>query len=253
MSFCTKCGYDLAGSRQFCTHCGAPQPANRAAPPVSRPPVAEAAHQPRQQRPPRGWATVAVAAVMAAGVSVLLSWRLTDHPATAAPVAGSPSISASTGTGDRPPSTLPISPVRSASPPATSNGPIPVSSSAAQQVRAGQVAGFLGTYFGAINHRDYQTYISLFDGPARPDRNAQQFLSGYRTTTDSDPVLAALTPTSTGEWAATVTFVSHQSPAASATNSSCTSWNTTFYLEPSGNSYLIGLPPPDYQASRAAC
>jgi hypothetical protein len=254
MSFCLKCGHYLAGPSRFCTHCGASQPANRAEPPASEPPVAEAAHQPKQQRLPRGWATVAVAAVMAAGISVLLSWRLTDHPATSAPVvAGSPGTPATTGTGETPPSTLRASPVRSASPPAAGNGPVPVSPSAAQEASAGQVAAFLGTYFAAINHRDYQTYISLFDGPARPDRNAREFLSGYRTTTDSDPVLAALTPTSTGEWAATVTFVSHQSPAVSATDSSCTSWNTTLYLEPSGNSYLIGLPPPDYQASRAAC
>lgn len=254
MRFCTKCGCELPGSSQFCTRCGTPQPANRGAPPVSTPPVAEAARQPRQQRPRRGWATVAVAAVMAAGISVLLSWRLTDHLATAAPVAaGSPGTSATTGTGETPPGTLPASPVRSPSPSAASNSPIPVSPSAAQQASAGQVAAFLGTYFASINHRDYPAYISLFDGPARPDRNAQQFLSGYGTTTDSDPVLAALTPTSTGEWAATVTFVSHQSPAASAIHSSCTSWNIALYLEPSGSSYLIELPPPGYRASHAAC
>ena len=56
-----------------------------------------------------------------------------------------------------------------------------------------------------------------------------------------------------GEWAATVTFISHQSSADSATRSSCTSWDITLYLEPRGNSYLIELPPPGYQSSRVAC
>lgn len=56
-----------------------------------------------------------------------------------------------------------------------------------------------------------------FRRPARQFRNEQQFLSGYHTTTDSDPALVALAPASMGEWAATVTFISHQSPADSAT------------------------------------
>jgi len=148
---------------------------------------------------------------------------------------------------------LSASPVTSFQPPAASDGPVPIGSDAAPQAIAGQVAVFLGTYFAAINQRDYQTYISLFDDPARPDHSEQQFFPGYRTTTDSDPVLVAPTPTSTGEWAATVTFISHQSPAASATHSSCTSEDITLYLDPYGDSYLIGLPPSGYQPSRAAC
>ena len=55
-----------------------------------------------------------------------------------------------------------------------------------------------------------------------------------------------------GEWAATVTFISHQSPADSATHSPCTSWDITLYLESRGNSYLIDLPPAGYQPSRVA-
>jgi len=245
MSFCTKCGRHLAGSSRFCTRCGAPRPANRAEPP---------AYQPRPRRLPGGWATLAVVAVMAVGLSLLLAWRLTGHRTGPAPVAaGSPRPAASTGSDETPPSAVPASPTASSSAAAASDGPIPVGQSAVGQASAGQVAAFLGTYFAAINHRDYQAYISLFDAPARPFRSEQQFLSGYRTTTDSDPTLIALTPTSTGEWAATVTFISHQRPAASATHSSCTSWDITFYLEPRGNSCLIGLPPSGYQPSRAAC
>jgi hypothetical protein len=96
-------------------------------------------------------------------------------------------------------------------------------------------------------------YIRLFERSARPVRNAQQFASGFSTTIDSDPALVALAPTLTGGWAVTVTFVSHQSPAASATDSWCTNWNLTLYLVPDGNSYLIGLPPAGYQPARVAC
>jgi hypothetical protein len=242
MSFCTNCGHLLASSSRFCTCCGAPRTANRAEPP---------AYQTRPRRPPGGWATVAVIAVMAVSLSALLAWHLTSPRPDAAPAPPRPP--ASTGNNETPPSALPTT---STFAPAASDGPIrpvPASQSAAQQASAGQVAAFLGTYFAAINHRDYQAYISLFDDPARPFRNEQQFLSGFRTTTDSDPTLVALTPTSTDEWAATVTFISHQNPADSAIHSLCTSWDITLYLEPRGNSYLIELPPAGYQPSRVAC
>jgi zinc-ribbon domain len=244
MSFCTKCGHPLASSSRFCTGCGAPRTANRAEPP---------AYQTRPRRLPGGRATAAVIAAMAVTLSALLAWHLTGPWSDAQASAGPPRPPAST-VNDRTPSSA--SPAASTFAPAAGDNPIrpvPAGQSAAQQASTGQVAAFLGTYFAAINHRDYQAYISLFDDPARPFRNEQQFLSGYQTTTDSDPTLVALAPASMGEWAATVTFISHQSPADSAVRSSCTSWDITLYLEPRGNSYLIELPPPGYQPSLVAC
>jgi hypothetical protein len=218
--------------------------------------------------------------VIAIAAGVPLAWRLIDdRPAPAPVVAGRavaasrPSASATTGNGQTLPSTL-ASPAGSAASAGTSDGsvpagtesvsasggpvpasggPMPVGPSAAQQASAEQVAAFLGTYFAAINDRDYLAYIRLFEQSARPVRNAQQFASGFSTTTDSDPALVALAPALTGGWAATVTFVSHQNPAASATDSSCTDWNLTLYLVPDGNSYLIGLPPAGYQPTHVAC
>jgi hypothetical protein len=243
MSFCTKCGHRLAGYVPFCTGCGARRSA------------AEAARRPRRRRLPGGGpAAAAVAVIMAVSLSVLLTWRLNDQRTGPAPEAGrTPRPTISTGHDRAPPSAISAAPAGSASAAAAPAGAVPIGAGAARQPGAGQVAAFLGSYFAAINDRDYLTYISLFDGPARPDHDEQQFLDGYSTTTDVDPVLVALTPTAAGGWAATVTFASHQSPAASATHSSCTSWEITLYLEPSGNSYLIGLPPPDYHASRTAC
>ena len=55
------------------------------------------------------------------------------------------------------------------------------------------------------------------------------------------------------EWAASLTFNSQQDPAVSATHTACTTWGVTFYLVPVGTSYLIGPPPPGYQASALPC
>jgi hypothetical protein len=97
--------------------------------------------------------------------------------------AGRPSASASTGNGQTLPSTL-ASPAGSAASAGTSDGSVaagsesvpasgnpvpasggtvPVRPSAAQQASAEQVAAFLGTYFEAINDRDYLAYIRLFE------------------------------------------------------------------------------------------
>jgi hypothetical protein len=244
MSFCTKCGHPLASSSRFCTGCGGPRIANRAEPP---------AYQTRPRRLPGGRAAAAAIAAMAVTLSALLAWQLTGPRPGAAPAPAVPPRSPASTVNDGTPSGA--SPASTFAPAASDDPtrPVPAGQSAGQQASTGQVVAFLGTYFAAINHRDYQAYISLFDDPARPFRNEQQFLSGYQTTTDSDPTLVALAPASTGEWAATVTFISHQSPADSATHSSCTSWDITLYLEPRGNSYLIELPPAGYQPSRVAC
>jgi hypothetical protein len=261
MGFCTTCGFRLAGFSRFCTGCGALRRPDRAKAPGPRQPAAEAAGQLKRRRLPGGRAAVAVAVIVAMGLSVLLTWRLTDHRTTGLAVpAVSPRPTASVSHDQTSASPAPASPAGSASAaagsasaPAAPAGGIRIGSGASQQASAGRVAVFLGTYFAAINDHDYQAYISLFEGSAQPDPSEQQFIDGYSTTMDMDPVLATLSRTATSEWAATVTFVSHQSPAASATHSWCTTWEITLYLEPSGNSYLIGSPPPGYQASRAGC
>jgi hypothetical protein len=53
--------------------------------------------------------------------------------------------------------------------------------------------------------------------------------------------------------AASVSFTSHRNPADSATGTSCTTWDITLYLQTSGTSYLIGSPPPGYQARDQPC
>jgi hypothetical protein len=130
--------------------------------------------------------------------------------------------------------------------------PVAIAPGAAGQAGAEPAARLLASYFAAINRHDYHRYISLFDSQAQPDHTLQSFRSGYRSTTDSDMTLAGLAPMAAG-LAATVTFVSHQDRAASATDTTCTRWRITLYLESDGPTFLIGLPPPGYQASDAPC
>jgi hypothetical protein len=68
----------------------------------------------------------------------------------------------------------------------------------------------------------------------------------------SSETLVALSAARHGKTAATITFVSHQDPAQSATHTACT-WEITLYLHPAGPSFLIGVPPGTYRASAKAC
>lgn len=129
-------------------------------------------------------------------------------------------------------------------------GSVTIAPGAGQQADAQQVAAFLRTWFQAINARDYGTYISLYVPQLRP--TLQQFRQGYRSTRDSGAVLASVSGTGTG-LAAEVTFTSHQRPGDSPSSSSCTSWDITLYLVPSGGSYEITHAPPGYHSRYQAC
>jgi hypothetical protein len=123
---------------------------------------------------------------------------------------------------------------------------------AAGQPHAARVAAFLSRYFAAIKHRNYAAYIALFAANALPNTTARQFRNGYRSTRDSDAVLADLSAGPAGP-VARVTFRSHQSPAASATHTSCTLWAVAFFLRPDASSYVIDPPPAGYHAMYHPC
>ena len=121
------------------------------------------------------------------------------------------------------------------------------------QPTAAAVAAFLGQYFTAINQHDYQAYITLFTPAAQQNEPEQKFNAGYATSRDSRETLLALSPAHHGKTPATVTFISHQAPADSATNTACTVWEITLFLRTTGSSYLIGVGPASYQPSYHAC
>jgi hypothetical protein len=123
---------------------------------------------------------------------------------------------------------------------------------ATRQLGAHHIAAFLVTYFAAINKHNYQAYVRLFDPQARPLQSRQQFLTGFGSTKDSGARLVSISPTAAGP-AAEITFDSHQHPADSATQTACTTWHITLFLEPRGSTYLIGGAPTSYRAQATPC
>src|SRR5215469_12644952 len=131
--------------------------------------------------------------------------------------------------------------------------PISVAASAASSPHETAVLSFLTSYFTAINEHDFTAYQQLFSPPLRADLSAPSFSAGYQTTTDSAITLSGIGVIGSGELVAQVTFVSHQQPTASPTNSACTAWGVSLYLIQQDGSYLLQQPPTGYQASYSAC
>jgi hypothetical protein len=137
--------------------------------------------------------------------------------------------------------------------PAAPGVTVAVAPAAAGDPDAPRVQLLLERYFTAINSHDYGAYGSLLDAQMRQLNPPSTFASGYATTRDSAETLTGITDTGGGSLAATVSFTSHQSPADSINNSSCTAWTITLYLRPQGSGYLIGAPPADYQPAHQNC
>jgi hypothetical protein len=115
------------------------------------------------------------------------------------------------------------------------------------------VLSFLVSYFTAINDHDFTAYQQLFDPELRAAESQTAFSAGYGTTTDSAITLTSIGVIGTGELVAEVTFVSHQQPAASPTDSACTAWTVSLYLLQHDGSYELQQPSAGYQASYTAC
>jgi len=158
--------------------------------------------------------------------------------------ASSPAASA-TGSASAPASASPTTS------PTGGTSTVAVSSSAAANPSAPQVQALVERYFSAINSHDYAAYNGIHD--AKSQMAQSTFDSGYATTTDSAEELTAISDAGGGELAATLSFVSHQDPAKSINNSSCTKWTIMLYLLPQGNRYLITSTPPGYHAAYAGC
>ena len=116
-----------------------------------------------------------------------------------------------------------------------------------------RVLAFLERYFTAINSHDYQAYASLLDRQVLEQSSPAKFYSGDGSTTDSEATLVGISQTNSGGLAAAITFTSRQQPADSPDQSACDAWSITLYLVADGSGYLLGLPPPGYQASYASC
>jgi hypothetical protein len=190
---------------------------------------------------------IAIVAVVLVLVGAGAAWKLLGHktgrdiagPHASVSAAGPVSESAAAGSVPSPAAQAP-----------SAGGPVAVTATASQQSSAPQVATFLAAYFQAINTRDYNAYLALFEPGLRP--TYQQFQNGYGSTSDSDATLSSIVATATGV-AAEVTFTSHQLPAGSPTGTSCTAWDITLYLQPQGRAYWIVPAPAGYHARYEAC
>ncbi len=240
-------------------------PPPTAAPPNPGPypgpmPPSQAAFGPQPPSPRRGGSGLLIALVvvlvLAVGggafalVSALTSRKTTAQPPSQ-PTSGASATPSSGGVSQTP--TSPASSTPTASPTGPTDTAVAVAPAAAADSAAPQVQALLEHYFAAINAHDYAAYSSLLDAQMRGQNSRSQFDSGYATTHDSAETLTSISGTAGGSLAATVSFTSHQSPADSINNSSCTAWTITLYLEPQSGGYLIGAPPAGYQPSHQDC
>lgn len=213
--------------------------------------------------PRRGGSSILIGAVLvlvlAAGggafavVSSLTGNKTGGHPSSQ-PTSAAPTQPASSGLATTPPASPTATASPSASPKKSARAAtVAVSPSAAANPAATRVRTLLEHYFAAINAHDYAAYNSLLDAEMQQQNPQSKFASGYASTRDSAAKLTSIANTGGGSVAATVTFTSHQNPADSINNSSCTAWTITLYLQPQGGGYLIGVPPPGYRSVHQDC
>ena len=194
-------------------------------------------------------ALVVVLVLAVGGGAFALVSALTKNKTAAPP--GQPTSGASSPAAS---ATASASASASASPTVSPTGgtsTVALSPSAAANPSAPQVQALVERYFSAINSHDYAAYNSIHD--AKSQMAQSTFDSGYATTTDSAEELTTISDAGGGELAAAITFVSHQDPAKSINNSSCTKWTIMLYLLPQGSSYLITSTPPGYHAAYTGC
>lgn len=196
-------------------------------------PARAAGRRPGQGRLIAFIAAVIVLIIASAGAAILLAHH--------APPAGHP-VSGGKRASTRAPAPRP-----------TTSPLVTVAPAAAGARQASAVEAFLTRYFTAINRHDFAAYQSLFIASQRSGLSAATFARGYGSSRDSQATLRSIVVPSAEKLIATVSFVSHQQPADSATHSSCTSWTISLFLIKQANSYLIHTPPAGYGATAAAC
>lgn len=230
-------------------------PAHWTAPPAGTqpPPAGPLPPSPRRGGTALLIVVVVVAVLAAGGGAFALVSSLAGHRASPRPSSPPASAPAPPGTA----ATTPASPTAAASASPTASGgtsTVAMSPAAAANPAATQVRAFVERYFTAINAHDYAAFSSLLDEQMRQQNPQSQWTSGNATTLDSAETLTSITGTDGGGLAAMVSFTSHQSPANSINNSSCTAWTITLYLQPQGGGgYLIGVPPAGYQPVHQNC
>ena len=151
------------------------------------------------------------------------------------------------------PSTRPSATPSATAPGVVGNSVVAVSPALLGKPQLQPVVAFLTTYFVAINSHNFQQYASLFVPSIRA--TMQHFGTGYATTFDSGATLTGLATTDTDHdhLAATVTFTSHQAPAASPDHAACDLWDITLFIKRHDGAYQIRHPHPGFPQSVHPC
>jgi hypothetical protein len=123
---------------------------------------------------------------------------------------------------------------------------VTVAPAAAGQPHLHGAVTLLDRYFSAINSHDFQAYRSLFIPAMRA--GLHNFGVSYHSTHDSRARLTGLAATGPLGLAATVTFVSHQNPAASPDHAACNRWHITLFIKRDGHGYRIRRHRPGFPA-----
>jgi hypothetical protein len=225
--------------------------------PAEGPPGRYPPQGPPHRRGVRPAAVAVIAVVIAAAGTAAGLWLSGRHAATpvSQPGSGRPIATVSrspAAASTQPTPTLPSPPASTA--PTFGNGTVRVASGLTANPDTAPIVTLLDQYFAAINARDYQGYIGLLTPQEQQGLTPAQFASGFRSTVDSGARFASISTAADGRIVAVVAFTSRQNPVDSVNHrEACTNWRISLFLEPSGSGYLIGKPPPGYQASYAAC
>lgn len=195
--------------------------------------------------------------VLAAGGGVAV-WATHRHPARPSSLAAQAKHrpTSQTANGSSPSLTPSPTPSLISTPtpsPISNAGIVAVAPDVVQDLRTSRVETFLNSYFTAINDHSYRRYSTLLDRALRQGESAQDFYAGYNSTTDSKAMLTAISSIGPGSASAAVTFTSHQLPADSPSDTTCTDWNITLYLMQQGSRYVLRAAPSDYHAAYRAC
>ena len=166
-------------------------------------------------------------------------------PSSAEPSSGPSSGSSAPGksepTNSQPASSSPASPAALVS----------LAPAAALYPGAAAIEAVISQYFQAINGRDYAEYLTT-QSPGNA-LTAQQFQTGFRSTTDSNALITSIASAPDGRPAADMTFTSQQQAQDGPDGQTCTDWQVTLFFDGTAGTWTIGAPAAGYRASYQAC
>jgi hypothetical protein len=107
------------------------------------------------------------------------------------------------------------------------------------------VLHLLSRYFGAINSQDFPAYQRLFSSSIQASLTSTDFFSNYGTSEETQATLQSVRFVTKQLLEANVSYISHQQPAASPTNTTCNRWDVSLYLSREDGRLVVVSSPND--------